>query len=533
SNETLVIDEDCDESSDVVSEIYEYDLDLGLEDIDESGFFMPDSSDIRFENGVLEEDPYDCVYDGLPSQCHVLKDPRFCVKYGEKKIEFEYPTLCCMGGKTKLVDLDIPPDLYNMFISQCDVGKRFRRIIRAYNTNFSFASMDQLVPRDGKPRYLQLYFYDDDDDEELQHRLSWNNLDEDIVRRLTSVLAENPLYNRLTTSEVAGIWATVKKMKVAGIWVEGNDNISAYERSVVIYGRSEYPETIQPHHGFYDPINEEDEIRSKVNLLLLGGRLLQQFLVDMYIKMETSRLSYLEFNQSHIRADLYQGLVDCVMSGEVQPNRIEQRVVLPASFIGGPRDMRRRFLDVMTLVQDDGKPNLFLTMTCNPKWPEIENELLDGQTASDHPDLVARVFRAKLEVLKNLLFKKNILGRVAAYVYVVEFQKRGLPHVIHLSFDDAEPVINEIKRYQDACYISPPEAMWWIYGFPLANMNPVVVPLQVHLPDHQQVRFADDVDLTRIIERERDKRSMLTVTPLFLHIAAEANLGYYFIVQQS
>ncbi|GKC43131.1 hypothetical protein Tco_1060853 [Tanacetum coccineum] len=258
SNETLVIDEDCDESSDVVSEIYEYDLDLGLEDIDESGFFMPDSSDIRFENGVLEEDPYDFVYDGLPSQCHVLKDPRFCVKCGAKKFEFEYPTLCCMGGKTKLVDPDIPPDLYNMFISQCDVGKRFRRSIRAYNTNFSFASMgvqldesvsnmrsgvytfrahggiyhkiDQLVLRDGKPRYLQLYFYDDD--EELQHRLSWNNLDEDIVRRLTSVLAKNPyvqtfrslrelcpldnyrvglkkdlrldqrLYNRPTTSEV-------------------------------------------------------------------------------------------------------------------------------------------------------------------------------------------------------------------------------------------------------------------------------------------------------------------------------------------
>ncbi|GKD07561.1 hypothetical protein Tco_1187246 [Tanacetum coccineum] len=147
-NETLVIDEDCDESSDAVSEIYEYDLDFGLEDIDESGFFMPDGSDIRFENGVLEEDPYDFVYDGLPSQCHVLKDPRFCVKCGAKKIEFEYPTLCCMGGKTKLVDPDIPPDLYNIFISQCDVGKRFRRSIRAYNTNFSFASMGVQLDED-------------------------------------------------------------------------------------------------------------------------------------------------------------------------------------------------------------------------------------------------------------------------------------------------------------------------------------------------------------------------------------------------
>nr|GEY40100.1 hypothetical protein [Tanacetum cinerariifolium] len=153
--------------------------------------------------------------------------------------------------------------------------------------------------------------------------------------------------------------------------------------------------------------------------------------------------------------------------------------------------MRRHFLDEMTLVQDHGKPDLFLTMTCNKKWPEIENELLDGQTASDRPDLVARVFRAKLEVLKNLLFKKNILGRVAAYVYIVEFQKRGLPHAYFFIIMEPQCDVAEL---------------WFL----LANMNPVVVPLQVHLPNQQQVRFADDADLTRIIERERDKRSMLT-----------------------
>jgi hypothetical protein len=38
------------------------------------------------------------------------------------------------------------------------------------------------------------------------------------------------------------------------------------------------------------------------------------------------------------------------------------------------------------------------------------------------------MFRAKLEELKNLLFKKDILGKVKARVYVMEFQKRGLPH---------------------------------------------------------------------------------------------------------
>jgi hypothetical protein len=38
------------------------------------------------------------------------------------------------------------------------------------------------------------------------------------------------------------------------------------------------------------------------------------------------------------------------------------------------------------------------------------------------------VFWAKLEELKKRLMKKDILRKVRAYVYVVEFQKRGLPH---------------------------------------------------------------------------------------------------------
>ncbi|GKC10177.1 uncharacterized protein Tco_1001787 [Tanacetum coccineum] len=121
------------------------------------------------------------------------------------------------------------------------------------------------------------------------------------------------------------------------------------------------------------------QIRATPNLILFGGKLLQQFVVDVYIKIETSCLAYCEKNQRKIRADLYQGIVDCVSAGEVQPSRVGQLVVLPASFIGGPRDMRRRFLDAMTLVQDDGKPDIFLTMTCNPSWPEILEHLEPGQ----------------------------------------------------------------------------------------------------------------------------------------------------------
>ncbi|KAI3707351.1 hypothetical protein L6452_25793 [Arctium lappa] len=42
---------------------------------------------------------------------------------------------------------------------------------------------------------------------------------------------------------------------VAGIWVEGNDNISAYKRSIVVYGRSDYSQYIKSYFSCYDPLS--------------------------------------------------------------------------------------------------------------------------------------------------------------------------------------------------------------------------------------------------------------------------------------
>ena len=43
----------------------------------------------------------------------------------------------------------------------------------------------------------------------------------------------------------------------------------------------------------------------------------------------------------------------------------------------------------MPIVRKLGKPTLFVTFTCNPNWEEIQNELRDGQTAVDRPDVVS------------------------------------------------------------------------------------------------------------------------------------------------
>lgn len=62
-------------------------------------------------------------------------------------------------------------------------------------------------------------------------------------------------------------------------------------------------------------------------------------------------------------------------------------------------DMHQLYQDAMSIVRAYGKPDLFITFACNPKWPEINNELLKGQEPNDRPDLIARVFKIKLKEL--------------------------------------------------------------------------------------------------------------------------------------
>ena len=114
------------------------------------------------------------------------------------------------------------------------------------------------------------------------------------------------------------------------------------------------------------------------NPIFYGKRLFQQFAVDTYVKIESSQLDYIRNNQDSLRADLYLGLIDSLNTGEGRADAVGRRTVLSTTFIGGPRDMRRRYMDAMALVRKYGIPDIFLTMTCNPNWDEIKNELYPG-----------------------------------------------------------------------------------------------------------------------------------------------------------
>ncbi|XP_074352737.1 uncharacterized protein LOC141691884 [Apium graveolens] len=110
--------------------------------------------------------------------------------------------------------------------------------------------------------------------------------------------------------------------------------------------------------------------------------------------------------------------------------------------------MSQYFKDSLAICRAIGHPSLFLTMTCNSKWPEIQEmlKLLPNVDPVDAPDIVSRVFKLKLDQLLDLIKKKNYFGKCIGVMHVIEFQKRGFPHVHILIWMSPESRPNSIEK---------------------------------------------------------------------------------------
>ncbi|KIK35023.1 hypothetical protein CY34DRAFT_26716 [Suillus luteus UH-Slu-Lm8-n1] len=172
------------------------------------------------------------------------------------------------------------------------------------------------------------------------------------------------------------------------------------------------------------------------NNIFHGGRLFQQYVVDAWAPIEQSNLNWIHQNQTRLRADCYQGLTDNILNND--------RWLLHSSFSSGPQHMYQMLQDSLAICRFCLKPDLFLMMTANGSWPEITENLLPGQSAVDHPDLVAHVFYQKQQALLKKV-RAGYYGKVAGLVYTIEYQKRGLPHMHLLIFLEAEYKIRMVE----------------------------------------------------------------------------------------
>ena len=216
-------------------------------------------------------------------------------------------------------------------------------------------------------------------------------------------------------------------------------------------------------------------IKDLFSPLFYACKLFQQYLVDAYSACETTALNWLRTHQDNIRADVYAGLTDALLIGDVNSDDLGRRIILPASFTGSDRAMQKHFQDSIAIVRFFSKPTFFITFTANPKWREITENLFPGQTATNRPDLVARVFQLKVRELIKVL-KSGIFGPYAGHVMTIEYQKRGLPHMHLLLFLQPTATFLTADRVNEVVCAELPDPAW----DPDGELTNIVIEMMSH-----------------------------------------------------
>ncbi|GJY76554.1 uncharacterized protein Tco_0481670 [Tanacetum coccineum] len=255
-------------------------------------------------------------------------------------------------------------------------------------------------------------------------------------------------YNLPTANEVAAI-------------IIGDFDDTGRTRDIIVEGTSGKPQRISELHPSYLPLQypllfpyAEDGYRDKIflkgkiietkkgrwrlsmrewfayrmqqrdnetSLLLMSHRLYQQFIVDAFTMVENDRLSFIRRNQKILRIAPINNLNKSLEAGNSDASKTGNPIVLPSTYTGGTRYKMQNYLDAMALCKAFGYPDLFITFTCNPKWPEINRFVQKHNvSAEDRPDVLTRVFKQKLDQLIHSLRKQHILGVVNAGTQALE-----------------------------------------------------------------------------------------------------------------
>ena len=280
------------------------------------------------------------------------------------------------------------------------------------------------------PAYCQLYIYDGR--EALNHRLNRNtNLRQDTLLQLQHTLLQHhqyaPIfrhafevlrehgdvdislslhcltendrrrYNLPSTDEVAVI------IPNKNAWdKDSRDILLRYRNGGLMHISEAHPAYACLHyvllfpygeHGYHwrikmnDPTNPRRRItltrylafrlfprQHEFSTILHGGRLFQQYLVDLWAQADQERLNWNRSHQTQLRAALYSGLQDVLTRGDANLNDIGQKIILPSSYIGGARHMHQIYQDSMAIARHFHKVDLFITMTCNPYCELAKNQ---------------------------------------------------------------------------------------------------------------------------------------------------------------
>ncbi|PWZ10705.1 ATP-dependent DNA helicase PIF1 [Zea mays] len=348
-----------------------------------------------------------------------------------------------------------------------------------------------------------------------------------------------------------------------------NDEDAEPPTHLCVFMRDYYCYKFQIRPGVFNPI-------------LHGKRLFQQFAVDTYIKIESSRLDFIRKNQDRLRADLYQGLVDSMLDGDVRGEKELKHRLSKQDILGKVRayvyivEFQKRglphahFLLIMQrkykLTCPEQYDLLISAEIPSNRYPELRKMVIKHmmhrpcgslnpncpctkgrascknqyprhfreatmQGKDSYPNYRRRDDGRKEKVrgceldnrwvvpynpyllrLFNCHINVEACGSIKAVKYLFKYIYKGHDRASVVMRDASKENgdVDEIQQYRDARWVTPPEALWRIYGFELSQNSPSVMQLQLHLPNMHMVTFHERQMVERVVNRPGADRSMIT-----------------------
>jgi len=120
------------------------------------------------------------------------------------------------------------------------------------------------------------------------------------------------------------------------------------------------------------------------NRFSIMSRLTCEYICDMYSRVEDERLQFIK-NAKQNEALLFATTEDALDEDDVE-------FTLPVSFTGSLKYYADRTADSLALSRQIGKPDLLITATTNPRWPDLLSAL-NGRAATECPHITVRVFK--------------------------------------------------------------------------------------------------------------------------------------------
>ncbi|CAN7095058.1 unnamed protein product, partial [Brassica rapa subsp. narinosa] len=418
-----------------------------------------------------------------------------CTKYGALKWTSESTgkdfrtgeltfTICCNHGQIKLPPINQPPPMLEELLQH----RWFRDTIRVYNSVLAFTSIGMkmdytvvnapgpytiriqgqthhrigsLIPRQGRPpEYLQLYIFDTGNELFRRARDYYEGSRQEFNIRLLSDKGKGKEYDLPSTSEqIRDDHPLYMSLQYPLLFPRGEYGFHPEISLHLETGTSKTRQFLTIRQYYAAQIQTR---LSQGMTLVKGGRLLHQYVVDVYTAIEEDRL----------------------------------RFILPPSFTGGPR----------YLIYGGDSPN---------DRPDIECRYVvkNGATLNN-----TFVVPHNINLLKKYEAHINVewCNRTSAVKYLFKYITKGVDRASAViekgntattsdtvaSGEPKEKVIkqrNEIQEYIEARYLSACESMWRTFAFHIHKRKP-----------SHNITIKETDNLGRVIHKPGIEKTMFT-----------------------